>query len=129
MNAGSEVLTITEARARRNAHNYDLFAGGWGPDYNDPMTDLDLWETGNGNNHTGYSSAEYDALIEAAKVETDMVAREQIFVQCEFLLVEDMPIIPIYWRHEDYAVSEKMAEGYARLPFQSYNLIYTKLAE
>ena len=124
-----EVLTITEARARRNAHNYDIFAGGWGPDYNDPMTDLDLWTTTNGNNHTGYSSAEYDALIEAAKVETDMVAREQIFVQCEFLLVEDMPIIPVYWRHEDYAVSEKMAEGYARLPFQSYNLIYTKLAE
>ncbi len=124
-----EVLTITEARARRNAHNYDIFAGGWGPDYNDPMTDLDLWTTTNGNNHTGYSSAEYDALIEAAKVETDMVAREQIFVQCEFLLAEDMPIIPIYWRHEDYVVSEKMAEGYARLPFQSYNLIYTKLAE
>lgn len=124
-----EVLTITEARARRNAHNYDLFAGGWGPDYNDPMTDLDLWETGNGNNHTGYSSAEYDALIEAARTETDMVAREQLFVQAELLLAEDMPIIPIYWRHEDYAVSEKMAEGYARLPFQSYNLIYTKLAE
>ena len=124
-----EVLTITEARARRNAHNYDLFAGGWGPDYNDPMTDLDLWETGNGNNHTGYSSAEYDALIEAARTETDMAAREQLFVKAELLLAEDMPIIPIYWRHEDYVVSEKMAEGYARLPFQSYNLIYTKLAE
>lgn len=124
-----EVLTITESRARRNAHDYDLFAGGWGPDYNDPMTDLDLWTTTNGNNHTGYSSEAYDALIEQAKVETDMVAREQLFVQCEMLLAEDMPIIPTYWRHEDYVVSEKMAEGYARLPFQSYNLIYTKLAE
>ena len=124
-----EVLTITEARARRNAHNYDLFAGGWGPDYNDPMTDLDLWTTTNGNNHTGYSSKKYDALIELAKVETDMVEREQVFVKCEKLIAEDMPIIPIYWRHEDYVVSEKMAEGYARLPFQSYNLIYTKLAD
>ena len=124
-----EVLTITEARARRNAHNYDLFAGGWGPDYNDPMTDLDLWTTTNGNNHTGYSSKKYDALIELAKVETDMVEREQIFVKCEKLIAEDMPIIPTYWRHEDYVVSEKMAEGYARLPFQSYNLIYTKLAD
>ena len=124
-----EVLTITEARARRNAHDYDLFAGGWGPDYNDPMTDLDLWTTTNGNNHTGYSSKKYDALIELAKVETDMVEREQIFVKCEKLIAEDMPIIPIYWRHEDYVVSEKMAEGYARLPFQSYNLIYTKLAD
>lgn len=124
-----EVLTITEARARRNAHNYDMFAGGWGPDYNDPMTDLDLWTSYNGNNHTGYASKKYDALIELAKVETDMEEREQIFIKCEKLLAEDMPIIPIYWRHEDYVVSEKMAEGYARLPFQSYNLIYTKLAD
>ena len=124
-----EVLTITEARARRNAHDYDLFAGGWGPDYNDPMTDLDLWETGNGNNHTGYSSADYDALIAAARVELDPVAREQLFVQAEQLLAEDMPIIPMYWRYEDYVVSEKFASGYARLPFQAYNLIYTKLAD
>ena len=124
-----EVLTITEARARRNAHDYDLFAGGWGPDYNDPMTDLDLWETGNGNNHTGYSSEAYDALIAAARVELDPVAREQLFVQAEQLLAEDMPIIPMYWRYEDYVVSEKFASGYARLPFQAYNLIYTKLAD
>ena len=124
-----EVLTITEARARRNAHDYDIFAGGWGPDFNDPMTDLDLWETGNGNNHTGYSSADYDALIAAARVELDPVAREQLFVQAEQLLAEDMPIIPMYWRYEDYVVSEKFASGYARLPFQAYNLIYTKLAD
>ena len=124
-----EVLTITEARARRNAHDYDLFAGGWGPDYNDPMTDLDLWTTGNGNNHTGYSSEEYDALIEQARTELDPVAREQIFVQAELLLAEDMPIIPTYWRYEDYVVSEKLVEGYNRLPFQGYNLFYTKLAE
>lgn len=124
-----EVLTITESRARRNAHNYDLFAGGWGPDYNDPMTDLELWTTTNGNNHTGYSNAAYDELIEKAKVELDPVAREQLFIEAEKLIAEDLPIIPMYWRHEDYVVSEKMAEGYARLPFQAYNLIYTKLAE
>jgi len=124
-----EVLTLTEARARRNVQNFDIFAGGWGPDYNDPMTFLDLWITENGNNHGRYSSAAYDALIEAAKVETDMVKREQIFVDCEKMLAEDMAIIPVYWRHEDYVVSEKAVEGYARLPFQSYNLIYTKLAD
>ncbi len=124
-----EVLTITESRARRNAHDYDLFAGGWGPDYNDPMTDLDLWQTDNGNNHTGYSNAEYDALIEQARVELDPVAREQLFVECEKIIAEDLPVIPMYWRYEDFVVSEKMVDGYARLPFQAYNLIYTKLAD
>ena len=129
LEVGIEVLTITEARARRNAKDYDLFFGGWGPDYNDPMTDLDLWLSTSGNNHTGYASAEYDALIAAAKVETDLVAREQIFIQCEMLLKEDMPIIPIYWRAEDYVVSEKLVSGYVRMPFQGYNLFYTRLAD
>ena len=124
-----EVLTIGEARARRNAKNYDMFAGGWGPDYNDPMTDLELWTSNNSNNHTGYASEVYDGLIEQTKTETDPVAREQIFVKAELQLAEDMPIIPTYWRAEEYLASEKIASGALRLPFQYYNLIYTTLAD
>ena len=106
-----------------------MFAGGWGPDYNDPMTDLELWTTTNSNNHTGYASEVYDGLIEQTKTETDPVAREQIFVKAELQLAEDMPIIPTYWRAEEYLASEKIASGALRLPFQYYNLIYTTLAE
>ena len=124
-----EVLTIGEARARRNAKNYDMFAGGWGPDYNDPMTDLELWTSNNSNNHTGYASEVYDGLIEQTKTETDPVAREQIFVKAELQLAEDMPIIPTYWRAEEFLASEKIASGALRLPFQYYNLIYTTLAD
>ena len=64
-----------------------------------------------------------------ALTERDAAAREQIFVQAEMKLAEDMPVIPVYWRHEDYAASEKLVEGYARKPFQAYNFIYTKLAD
>ena len=129
LNVTIEVLTITEWRARRNSLDFDVCFGGWGPDYNDPMTDLDLMVSTNGNNHTGYASEEYDALIESTKTERDAAAREQIFVQAEMKVAEDMPVIPVYWRHEDYAVSEKLVEGYARKPFQAYNFIYTKLAD
>ena len=124
---GIDIATITDARARRNAKDYDLFMGGWGPDYDDPMTDLELWTTTNGNNHSGYSSAEYDALIEATKTELDLVKREQMFVECEMIIARDMPIIPVYWRHEDFLISEKVTGGVGRLPFQYYNLIYVTL--
>lgn len=124
-----EVLTITEWRARRNSLEFDFCVGGWGPDYNDPMTDLDLMLSTNGNNHTGYANPDYDALIESTKTELDPVAREKIFIQCEYKIAEDLPVIPIYWRHEDYVASEKMSGGYLRLPFQAYNLIYTTLDE
>ncbi len=126
---GIEVLTITESRARRNALQFDMFMGGWGPDYNDPMTDLELFTTTNGNNHTAYSNPDYDALIEATKTELDAIKREQMFVDAEFILQRDLPIIPVYWRYDDYVVSEKMVSGFARLPFQAINLIYTKLAQ
>lgn len=124
-----EVLTITEWRARRNALEFDFCVGGWGPDYNDPMTDLELFTSTNGNNHTGYANADYDALIESTKTETDAAAREKIFIQAEYKIAEDLPIIPLYWRHEDYVASEKMESGYRRMPFQAYYLTYTKLAK
>ncbi len=126
---GIEVLTITESRARRNALDFDMFMGGWGPDYNDPLTDLELFTTTNGNNHTGYSNEEYDALIESTKTELDAAKREQLFVDAEFLIQRDLPIIPVYWRYDDYAVSEKMVDGFARKPFQALHLIYTNLAD
>ena len=124
-----EVLTITEWRARRNDMQFDFCVGGWGPDYNDPMTDLELFTSENGNNHTGYANPDYDALIESTKTERDPAAREQIFVKAEQMIKEYQMVIPIYWRHEDYVASEKMESGYLRLPFQAYNLIYTKLAQ
>lgn len=125
----TEILTLAEARSRRNAHEYDLFHGGWGPDYNDPMTDMDLFETGGGNNHCAYSNPEYDALLDKARAEVDPVAREQLFVQMEQIVADDMVVIPTFWQYEDYAVSEKIASGYNRMPFVALNFIYTKLAD
>ena len=122
-------MITKQGSQNRKTGNYVMSVTGWGPDYNDPMTDLDLMMSTNGNNHTGYADADYDALIESTKTERDAAAREQIFVQAEMKLAEDMPVIPVYWRHEDYAASEKLVEGYARKPFQAYNFIYTKLAD
>ena len=122
-------MITKQGSQNRKTGNYVMSITGWGPDYNDPMTDLDLMMSTNGNNHTGYADADYDALIESTKTERDAAAREQIFVQAEMKLAEDMPVIPVYWRHEDYAASEKLVEGYARKPFQAYNFIYTKLAD
>ncbi len=129
ININIEVLTITEWRARRNSLNFDFCMGGWGPDYNDPLTDLELMESGNGNNHTGYANPDYDALIASTKTEKDAEKREQIFVQCEQKIAEDLPVIPVYWRHEDYVASEKLKDGYIRKPFQGYYFTYTELAE
>lgn len=82
----------------RNKLNFQIARGGWSADYNDPMTFLDMWTTGNTNNNSGYANPAYDALIEAAKTETDPAKRMEDFAKAEKILVQDdMVMLPIYY--------------------------------
>ncbi|MFD2924250.1 peptide ABC transporter substrate-binding protein [Halobacillus naozhouensis] len=81
--------------------DYELQNAGWGPDYIDPNTFLNMWVTGGGNNHTGYSSEEYDSLIKKANTEyaMDPVKRFETFLKAEKMLIqEDAVLAPLYQR-------------------------------
>ncbi|MGZ9586088.1 peptide ABC transporter substrate-binding protein [Paenibacillus marinisediminis] len=83
---------------QRHTLNYDVARAGWNPDYNDPMTFLDMFLTGGGNNDIGFSNPEYDKLIKGAYVEPDPQKRMDMLAQAEKILVEDeMAIMPIYY--------------------------------
>ena len=81
----------------RQEGQYEIARHGWSGDYVDPMTFLDLWLTGGGNNDAGYSNAEYDALVNQAKAEGDEAKRWELMRQAEDILMNDMPIIPLYY--------------------------------
>ena len=82
----------------RNNLNYQIARAGWSADYNDPMTFMDIWTTGNGNNDSGYANPEYDALIEKAAEEKDLAKRNEYFAQAEKILIQDdMVIAPVYY--------------------------------
>src|SRR5829696_3608156 len=68
---------------------FQLSYQGWGADYNDPMTFLDLWETDSPFNTGHYSNERYDQLIEQAKKETNQDERMQLLQEAEKLLVEE----------------------------------------
>jgi len=80
----------------RNNFQYSIARHGWIADYNDPMTFLDMWTTGNGQNNAGYSNKEYDKLIASAKVELDDTKRTEMLRKAEDILMEELPILPIY---------------------------------
>ncbi len=80
----------------RNNFQYSIARHGWIADYNDPMTFLDMWTTGNGQNNAGYSNKEYDKLIASAKVELDATKRTEMLRKAEDILMEELPILPIY---------------------------------
>lgn len=82
--------------ASTHAKDYDIARMGWTGDYNDPNTFLDLWVTGGGNNRTGWSNARYDSLISAASQTGDQNERFRIFREAEHILLDELPILPIY---------------------------------
>jgi len=77
--------------------NFQICRAAWIADYVDPNSFLDMFLTGGGNNDTGWSNAEYDGLIAAASRESDPARRMEIFQRAEALLLDEMPIIPIYF--------------------------------
>lgn len=87
-----------EKLKRLKAGDFAIANSGWGPDYMDPMTFLDLFETGNGNNHGEFSNPEYDKLIQAARVETDAAKRMEMFYKAEKILVDNAAVAPEYFR-------------------------------
>ncbi len=77
--------------------DYQVARAGWIGDFGDPMTFLDMWVTGGGNNNTGWSHARYDELIAKARVEVDPRRRLDYFGEAERIVVEDeFPILPLY---------------------------------
>ncbi|WP_088005667.1 peptide ABC transporter substrate-binding protein [Indiicoccus explosivorum] len=82
------------------AQDYDIQNAGWAPDYQDPMTFIDLFVTDGAHNKMSYSNPEFDALVEAAKTELalDPAARWEAMAEAERILLEDAGIAPIYQR-------------------------------
>lgn len=77
--------------------DYQMSFALWGPDYQDPLTNLGIFTSDNGQNDINYSSSEYDKLIDEASAETSIDARYDLFKEAEALLIEqDQAIMPIY---------------------------------
>ncbi len=83
---------------------YQIARAGWYGDYVDPNTFLDMFVTGGGNNETGWSNAAYDRLIAEAARETDPDRRMAVLREAERLLLDDVPIMPIYYYTSTFLV-------------------------
>ena len=105
--------------AREDAEDYDLLMGGWGPDYADPMTYMDLWVTDGQQNHMSYGNPEFDKLIASANNELSLKPQERwkALQDAEKILLEDdAAIAPLYQRSVNLLVNPKV-KGFAHHAF------------
>jgi oligopeptide transport system substrate-binding protein len=91
--------------------NYQMARSGWIADYQDPHVFLEIWETANGNNNTLWSNPQYDRLLHQALEAKDNAARYECYQQMDAILVDECPVIPIYFYTRPYLMSTKI-KGY-----------------
>lgn len=76
---------------------YDVSRAGWIGDYADPYTFLGIWKTRDSNNYTGWSNADYDRMLDESAHLSDPAARLAKLHEAETILLDELPILPIYW--------------------------------
>lgn len=89
-------LEMSSIFAKRRALDYSVLRSEWVADFADPKSFLDVFRGGSSNNHTGWNSLPYDAALHAADRTTDPAARLKLLAEAEAVLLDELPIIPIY---------------------------------
>ena len=94
---------------------YDIAFAGWNADYYDPITFIDMFITGGGNNRTGWSSAAYDKLVADAQQCADGALRFRILRQAEDVLLNEAPVLPIHYGVRTRLIHPAVKEWQPRL--------------
>lgn len=82
--------------------NYDLAGSGWIGDFLDPLTFLEMWTEGNGNNLTGWTNPKFEELLKSSHQEADPATRYQLLQQAETVMTSEAPVLLIAWYARNY---------------------------
>lgn len=94
--------------AKMKAGDFDIVSAGWGPDYADAMTYVDLFASWNGNNSGEWFNNDYDKHVRNAMNSVDPKVRMKEMASAEKILLEELPIIPLYERTIMYTHSDRV---------------------
>ena len=114
-NLGIEVELVNQDwkvyLSREMVGDFQVSRAGWIGDYEDPNTFLDLMRPNRGNNKTGWEDANYDSIVERANSTHDQTQRYELLKEAERILIDNMPIIPLYTYVRSYQLSPDV-KGY-----------------
>jgi oligopeptide transport system substrate-binding protein len=105
----------------------EMFELGWGADYPDPQSFLEmLFHTGAADNFGEYSNPEADALLDSAAVERESETRMQLYGEAEQLIVSDAACLPLYFP-VSYTLVKPYVENLPLTPFWIPRLRYASI--
>jgi oligopeptide transport system substrate-binding protein len=91
--------------------DYEVALGSWMADFNDPVAFLEIFRTKTtGANHTRWENESYRALLDASTLETDSDIRQKLLISCENILLEELPVIPLFHFNLLYVKDSKLQD-------------------
>ena len=87
---------------------------GWTGDYDDPNTMLECFTQkacATQNRWSGEKAEEYDQIIADCATMTDQTERYAKFAEAEKILMDESPILPLYYRKSQLLVGTNVAKA------------------
>jgi oligopeptide transport system substrate-binding protein len=82
--------------SRLRNKDYQMALGSWVADFDDPENFLEVFKYKNGStNNTQWENASYASLLDLSR-DKKGEKRKEILMACEKVLIEEMPIVPLY---------------------------------
>ena len=88
--------------------DFEIGYGGWGADYDDPYSYLELFKSDSLYNYSQYANDDVDAALKASQKETDPKTRMDLLNKAEQAIIDDGAFIPLQQREVHYLVNEKV---------------------
>ena len=87
-------------------HDYEIGYGGWGSDYDDPYSYLELFKSDSSYNYSQYENPEVDKLLIASQDEPDTDKRMDELNQAEQDILADGAFVPLQARNIYYMLDD-----------------------
>ncbi|WP_339101672.1 peptide ABC transporter substrate-binding protein [Candidatus Enterococcus clewellii] len=101
-NLNGMIVTVTAVpysvmMEKEQQDTFDIALNGWGADYLDPMSYLNILQSDNFSNYSNYSNKEYDELIDKINASgADPKARWKLMLEAEKKISEEVPVVPLF---------------------------------
>ena len=96
-----DVIPASSLKDAKANGQLDFFRASWIADYPDAENYLSLFYSKNfapnGPNYTHFKSPAFDAIYEAAYLETDIAKRETLYSKMDSLVMASAPIVPLFY--------------------------------
>jgi oligopeptide transport system substrate-binding protein len=98
-----EIVQFKDKLQRTDNGAYQMALAGWGPDYYDALTYLEMFDSNAAPNNFGYMNVDFNNMIKSIKKETDKSKRIDLLKKAEKKIIDDYVVAPLYYKYSTIA--------------------------